>query len=173
MTVQPTRQFDSVAANERPLWFLGALTFIKAAGDTTNGAFGLVEQLIPAGFASPYHLHHLEDEAFYVLQGTVRFVCDGKWVNAGPGAYIYAPRNIPHGFKIAGDSPARMLILCAPAGFEQFVIEMSEPATALTLAPASPPDMPKLIGLAAKYRIDILGPLPEETRVYEQLSPGG
>ena len=55
---------------------------MKSTGESTNGAFGLIEQLIPAGFASPYHIHHLEDEAFYVLEGEVMFVRDGKWLKA-------------------------------------------------------------------------------------------
>ena len=55
-----------------------------------------------------------------------------------------------------GDAPARMLLLCTPAGFAEFVVEMSDPAPA-------PPDMAKLMTLAAKYSIDILGPLPEQT----------
>jgi hypothetical protein len=54
-----------------------------------------------------------------------------------------------------------VLILTTPAGFERFVIEMGEPATDLATPPTSPPDMGKLIGLAAKYQIEILGPLPE------------
>ena len=114
--------------------------------------------MIPPGFASPYHVHHLEDEAFYVLEGEIAFVCDGKWIKAGPGAYVFGPREIPHGFKVAGSAHARMLILCAPAGFERFVLEMGEDLN----APMAQPDMAKLIALAAKYKIDILGPLPEE-----------
>jgi hypothetical protein len=43
-----------------PVWFLGALTFIKATAETTGGAFGLVEQIVPAGFASPFHMHQAE-----------------------------------------------------------------------------------------------------------------
>jgi len=109
---------------------------MRSTGESTNGAFGLIEHLlIPPGFASPYHIHHLEDEAFYVLEGEVAFVCDGKWFKAGPGAYVFGPREIPHGFKIEGTAPVRMLILCAPAGFEHFILEMSEPATDLTLLP--------------------------------------
>ena len=84
--------------------------------------------MIPPGWASPYHVHHLEDEAFYILEGEVAFVCDGKWIKAGPGAYVFGPREIPHGFKIESAVPARMLVLCAPSGFEHFVLEMSEPA---------------------------------------------
>jgi quercetin dioxygenase-like cupin family protein len=142
--------------------FLGIPTLMRSTGETTNGAFGLMEQwTIPPGFASPYHVHHLEDEAFYVLEGEIAFVCDGKWIKTGPGAYIFGPREIPHGFKAIGTAPARMLLLCAPAGFERFVLEMSEDFT----SPPAPPDMTKLISLAAKYKIDILGPLPEEPGV--------
>jgi uncharacterized protein (TIGR02246 family) len=145
--------------------FLGIPTVMRSTGETTNGAFGLIEHLmIPPGFASPYHIHHLEDEAFYVLEGEVSFVCDGKWLKAGPGTYVFGPREIPHGFKIEGPAPAKMLLLCAPAGFEKFVLEMSEPATDLTLPPA-PPDMTKLMALAANYKIDILGPLPGQPGV--------
>lgn len=144
------------AANEPPIYFLGLPTIVRATGQTTGGGFGLVEQVMPAGFSSPYHTHHLEDEAFYVLEGKMAFVCDGNWTIAGPGTYVFGPRNIPHGFKVLGNAPARMLLLCSPGGFEQFVFDMSEPAPA-------PPDMAKLVATAAKYSIDILGPLPEQT----------
>jgi uncharacterized protein (TIGR02246 family) len=117
--------------------------------------------MMPPGFASPYHTHHLEDEAFYVLEGEMAVVCDGKWLKAGPGTYVFGPREIPHGFKVVGTAPVRMLLLCAPAGFEHFVLDMSEPATDLT-SPPTPPDITKLIATAAKYKIDIHGPLPEQ-----------
>ena len=143
------------------IWFLGALTLVKATGESTGGAFGLIEQLIPAGFASPYHVHHAEDEAFYVLEGQLTFICEGKKLSAGPGSYAFGPREIPHGFRIEGTSPARILILNVPSGFEQFVVEAGEPARELTLPPPAPPDMRRLAEVAAKYKIDLLGPLPE------------
>ena len=90
--------------------FLGLPTLMRSTTETTNGAFGLMEHwMMPPGFASPYHTHHREDEAFYVLEGEVAFVCDGKWLKAGPGTYAFGPRGIPHGFKIVGSGPARML----------------------------------------------------------------
>jgi uncharacterized protein (TIGR02246 family) len=146
--------------DESPFRFLGLPTVVRATSQTTNGAFGLIEHLMPPGFASPHHTHHLEDEAFYVLEGHVAFVCGGKWLTAGPGAYVFGPRNIPHGFKVLGAVPARMLLLCAPAGFEQFVLDMSEPEP-VAEAPLAPLDMAKLVALAAKCNIDILGPLPD------------
>ena len=135
-------------STEPPLYFLGLPTILRATGQTTNGAFGLVENLMPPGFASPYHTHHLEDEAFYVLEGDMAFVCGGNWITATRGTYVFGPRGIPHGFKVLGDGPARLLLLCAPGGFEQSVVEMSEPAPA-------PPDMAKLLAMAAKYKISV------------------
>jgi hypothetical protein len=75
----------------------------------------------------------------------------------GPGGYAFGPRDIPHGFKVIGDTPARMLILWSPAGFERFVLSLAED-------PASPmiePDMGKLVAKAAENQIEILGPLPD------------
>jgi quercetin dioxygenase-like cupin family protein len=138
--------------------FLGQLTLMRATAESTNGAFGLMEHwAMPPGFASPYHRHHREDESFYVLEGGIDFVCDGKWLHATPGTFVFGPRGIPHGFKIVGESPARMLLMCTPGGFEHFVLDQ---ATDISL-PAGPPDMAKLMELAARYEIDILGPLPE------------
>jgi quercetin dioxygenase-like cupin family protein len=143
-------------ADETPIYFLGMPTVVRATAATTNGAFGLIDGLVmPPGFESPYHVHHLEDEAFYVVEGEMAFVCGGQWTIAKAGTYVFGPREIPHGFKVLGDAAARMLLLCAPAGFEQFVFELSEPAPA-------PPDMAKLAAVAARFSIDILGPLPEQ-----------
>ena len=72
--------------DDSPFRFLGLPTIVRATAQTTNGAFGLIENWMPPGFASPYHIHHLEDEAFYVLEGEIAFVCGGKWMAAGPGA---------------------------------------------------------------------------------------
>lgn len=138
--------------------FLGVPTLMRSTGETSGGAFGLLEHWsMPPDFGSPYHVHHLEDEAFYVLEGEMAFICNGKWVKGGPGTYVFGPREIPHGFKVIGTAPARMLLMCSPAGFERFVLELREDLT----SPAAPPDMAKLVAVAAKYSIDILGPLPE------------
>ena len=149
-TVQPYAN----TRNQPPLYFMGLPTHLRAAAQTTNGGFGLVESVMPPGFAAPYHTHQLEDEAFYVVEGDMAFVCDGQWTIAGPGSFVFGPRGLAHGFKVLGDSPARMLLLCSPGGFEQFVVELSEPAPA-------PPDMAKLVAVAAKYSIEVHGPLPE------------
>jgi mannose-6-phosphate isomerase-like protein (cupin superfamily) len=100
------------------LWFLGTLVIAKATGEQTGGAFGLLDNILPAGFASPYHMHRNEDEAFYVVEGELTFYVGEERVKAGSGAWVYGPRGVPHGFEVEGMAPARILLLNTPAGFE-------------------------------------------------------
>jgi quercetin dioxygenase-like cupin family protein len=143
------------------IWFIGILVVMKATSEQTGGAFGLVEQVLPAGFASPYHVHHAEDEAFYVLEGQITFICGGEKLRGEPGTYVFGPRDIPHGVRVEGTVPARMLLLVTPGGFERFWQDMGEPAQTFTIPPPGPVDMEKLMALAPKYNLEILGPLPE------------
>ena len=155
MSSESLRAFVNTSG-DRPVYFLGLPTLLRAAGASTGGAFGLVEHLtMPPGFASPYHTHRREDESFYVLEGTIAFIVDDVWTTVPAGGFVFGPRGIRHGFKVVGDAPARMLLLCTPAGFEQFVVQLGEAAPV-------PPDMAKLMALAAAYEIDIHGPLPEQ-----------
>lgn len=148
--------------NEGPAyWFLGSLVIVKATSRQTGNAFGLLEFLAPVGPGSPYHVHHGEEEVFYVLEGQLEFVSGERRISGGPGSYVFLPRDVPHGFRVTGSSPARFLILTTPGGFEEFVREVGEPAPSLVLPPPSPPDIERLVAIAAKYRIEILGPLPE------------
>jgi mannose-6-phosphate isomerase-like protein (cupin superfamily) len=157
MTAKQQRAFIN-SREDSPVQFLGIPTVVRATGEATNGAFSLIEHLsVPPGFASPYHMHHLEDEAFYILEGKVAFICDGNWLDAGPGNFVYGPRRVPHGFKLEDPGPAKMLVWCSPAGFEKFILELGQPPG----EPPSPPDMEKLMATAMRYQIEILGPLPE------------
>ena len=109
-----TRQEPYALAHDeaQALWFLGnVLTRVKATGEQTGGAYGLIDQVVPAGFASPWHVHHAEDETFYVLEGTITFLCGETRVMGGPGTFVYGPRGVPHGFRAAVDAPARLLVL--------------------------------------------------------------
>ena len=64
------------------LWFFGAPARVIATAEQTGGAFGLIEQVIPAGSKSPWHVHHAEDEAFYVVDGQMTFLCGDQKVQA-------------------------------------------------------------------------------------------
>ena len=155
-----TRPYALAREEGQAVWFLGTLVVVKATGEQTGGAFGLIENVLPSGLASPYHAHRNEDESFYVLEGEMAFHVGDERVKAGPGAFVYGPRGVPHGFEVEGDAPARILLQNHPAGFEGFPVEVGEPAEELVLPPAGPPDMERLMAIAARYDIEILGPLP-------------
>ncbi len=123
MTVQTPTSVEAVPAPQR--WFLSLPTWIRASGAETGGTLSLIEQLIPPGFASPWHVHHNEDESFYVIDGKVTVVVADRSVTLSAGDYAFGPRGIPHGFRIEGSKPARVLLMTSGGTFAEFVREMS------------------------------------------------
>ncbi len=95
-------------------------------GETTNGAFSLVEHpLPPRALGAPLHTHRNEDEYSYVLEGRVGVQLGDEVLEAGPGDLVFKPRGVPHAFWNAGDEPARLLELISPAGFESYFRELA------------------------------------------------
>ena len=140
-----------------PIWFSGCLALIKASTESTGGILGLVEFVHPAGFATPPHVHHAEDEAFYVLEGAMNGFCgDDEW-RAEAGDFVWLPRGIPHGYAVDGDA-LRTLAITVPTGFERFVREAGEPAAERTLPPPGELDVPKLLAAGEKYGQEFVGP---------------
>ena len=142
------------------IWFLGTVVTVKTAGEETDEAYSIAEHLAPAGFSPPTHIHHNEDETFYVLEGDVSFFSGDTTFRGGPGVYVRMPRDVPHTFRVEGDAPARLLIVTAPAGFERFVRDAGIPAEDRT-APAPPPtsaDIERMLATAPRYGIEFLAP---------------
>src|SRR5262245_59758476 len=88
--------YASLAGEGEETWFQPNRLTIKASAEVTGGAYGLVESWIRAGSSPPLHVHHREDEAFYVLEGRVRFRCADRDVVGGPGSFVFLPRGVPH-----------------------------------------------------------------------------
>jgi quercetin dioxygenase-like cupin family protein len=131
-----------------------------ATGEQTGGNFALTETRVEAGYASPFHVHHEDDEAIYVLEGAIDLYLGDEVHEGRPGAWFFMPRKVPHGYFIREDGPARMLILAAPAGFERFFREYGQPTEA---GPPAAPLISKEDGekvLFVEYGIEIL-PAPE------------
>jgi quercetin dioxygenase-like cupin family protein len=140
------------------IWFLGTLAIIRADGARTGEALALVEFTHPAGFATPRHVHRTADEAFYVLEGSMRGSCGDQEWRASRGAFVWLPRGVPHGYAVEGDAPLRTLAFALPAGFDRFVVEAGEPAPARTVPPPGAPDLVKLNAAAARAGIENVGP---------------
>ena len=155
MTTAPARP-QVVPAGSDPLWFLGTLTRVKLDGSQTGGRLGLFDVVFPHGAAPPLHSHP-QDETLHVLEGEVTaWVVSPEltsdegdppaWVAAsaapcGVGATVYAPGGTPHTFRVESDT-ARMLVISTPAGIEDYVRALAEPARWPWLQP--PPDGPRV-----------------------------
>ena len=141
----------------RAVVLLGGHYTYKATAEQTGGAYGLVESTVPAGSSGPPpHVHLGEEEAFYVLDGEVTVLLGEREVAAPTGSFALVPRGMVHTFSNRTDREARLLTIISPAGFEQAFAEMAE------VAPSAeePPDMERLMEIARKYNLQIVGPPP-------------
>lgn len=174
-----------VASTSQPLWFLGTLVRIKLTGEQTGGRFALWEGTLPHAAAPPLHSHP-QDETLYVLEGEVTiWVVEPElaqdpgsppqWVQTrarrcGTGAAAFAPAGTPHTFRVES-ATARMLFLSTPAGIEDYIRALAEPAAWPWLQP--PPDGPRvateqLDRVEREHGVIRLAPPPTHTKKEEQ-----
>jgi mannose-6-phosphate isomerase-like protein (cupin superfamily) len=140
------------------VWFLATRMTVLATAETTSGALGLIDALVPPGFSPPLHVHSREDELMYVIEGDVTFQVGDQRFQAGPGCLTFLPKGVPHTFRVAGDQPARMLELVLPGGFEHFHVDAGVPAAGPGFAPPSRPDVARFEELTIRYGGQHVGP---------------
>ena len=147
-------------SHERPdaFWWQGSLMQIKARAEDTAGALGLVEATFyQQGFGPPLHVHSREDEAFYVLEGQIRFRQGEDEFVAGPGAWVWGPRGVPHAFRV--ESPgARALVVVTPGGFEQMFEAGGVPATQGATPPEQEYDPAAAEAISKRFGFEVVGP---------------
>ena len=94
----------------------GSHMWFKAIGSTTGGRFSLMERTLPAGGRMPPpHRHVGNDEAYFVLEGTIEFRVAGEVFAGGPDTFVLVSAGEAHTFGNTSASPARLLVLHAPA----------------------------------------------------------
>jgi quercetin dioxygenase-like cupin family protein len=139
-------------------WWFNSLAVIKATAADTGGQMTIVEITAPAGDEAPLHVHHREDEAFWILEGDAIFEVGDQRIDAHAGDYLFGPRDIPHRYTV-GDAGCRMLFIVTPGGFDHMVVEMSKPAASRTLPPPSDeePDWERIAAIAKAYGNELVG----------------
>ena len=95
---------------------------VKASGRSTGGSLTVIEVTVDAG--PPRHTHSREDESLYVLTGTLDVACGPDRFRAGPGSFVFLPRNLPHAFRSVG-GPATGLLIVTPGGLDEYFAELS------------------------------------------------
>lgn len=130
-------------------WFQplpGEQIAMRVENHHTNGAFSLTEIIVAPQAGPPLHIHTDADEVLYVLEGTVDFVCGDQQFRTAAGGFAAIPRGKPHAFRNFEATPARMLVLLTPGGFEQFMPAMKGR------------EMSEIVTLAGQFGMEIVGP---------------
>jgi quercetin dioxygenase-like cupin family protein len=117
-------------------WWFACLAEIKLTSEQTGGLLSIIEITEPPNAVGPLHVHHREDETFWILEGDVTLEVGDTTIHASAGDVAFGPRGVPHRYDV-GDAGCRMLFIVTPGGFENLVREMSVPAQARTLPPPS------------------------------------
>jgi quercetin dioxygenase-like cupin family protein len=122
---------------ENAYWYAGTLINVLVDGEQTNGRFAQIEITVRPGSEPPVHTHTREDEAFYLMEGTIRFTIGEHVFTAKKGDYVLMPKGIPHSFQVLTES-AKAVLTISPAGFENYFRDprTAKPAPTLALPPA-------------------------------------
>ncbi len=118
----------------------------KVKGSDVGGAYSVSEGILPPFSGPPLHIHENADEAFEILEGRLRFICEGEEFDAPAGTTVLIPKGAQHTWKNIGNSYARALAIFSPAGPEHMFLEF-----------ASTP-LGRLPQMALRYGCRIIGP---------------
>ena len=112
--------------------------FLVGRSDWTDGAFNVTEQILPPGVIGPPHVHEVEDQSCFVVEGEIGFWVDGEEIELGPGGFIARPAGLPHTLWNKTAQPARLLEISTPAAsFERFLLAADRLFDAGAPAPGS------------------------------------
>lgn len=153
------RGFRVAAGKDRSqseLNIMGGQFDCKVSAKDTDGAFLLYDTRRRQKGGPAYHLHHYQDEFFYVIKGEFIVKVGAETLTLKDGDFAFAPRKVPHAFAKVNDGEARMLVMFQPAGsMEAFFAEMSK------LGKDIPKDQEhKLKALWAAHGMELIGPPP-------------
>jgi len=120
------------------------MVFLVTDKDTKHTS--MFDWTIPAGFATGLHVHRVQEETFFVVQGECEWQIGNETVRAVPGTFVFIPPGVPHNIVNATDEPARVIMTVSPPGHEHYFQELAE-----MVSRSGPPD-PKAIGeLRGRY----------------------
>ena len=146
------------------------LTASTRLSSAETGSISIVEHVFSPGALVPPHTHTLEDEISYVVSGEIGFRSNGKEVSLAAGGYIVKPRGELHSMWNAGSTPARMIEIISPAGFENYFVELAEAVAAAGRVP----DPLVMSTIAGRFGLSFdLAEVPDIVARYGLVAPGG
>jgi mannose-6-phosphate isomerase-like protein (cupin superfamily) len=146
----------------RSLWVFNEFVTHKIPSHRTGGAYAHFEVATRPGAGPPAHIHHREDEAFYVLEGEFEFLAGEETLRVGAGFLLYLPKGTLHAHRAIGEGVGRMLVTQTPGGlYERFFEEVGQGASrnvATASLDAGSPEAVRIAEVAARYGIEIAPP---------------
>lgn len=139
---------------QEELHIMGGQFDCKVSSKDTDGALLMYDTIRQQKGGPAFHLHHTQDEYFYIIKGEFTVKVGGDTFNLKAGDFAFAPRKIPHAFAKTNDGEGQMLVLFQPAGsMEDFFLQMSK------LGKDIPKDQEKILKeLWAAHGMEIVGP---------------
>ncbi len=135
-------------------------TFL-ATGAETDGAYFVMEGLVPPDGGPPPHIHHNQDESFYIVEGQMEILLGDQVYEAKAGDFVHVTKGTRHRFINRSQTPTKMVLTFVPAGdIEQFFREAFEQTTDRS-APPQPLDdafIQRMLAAAERHDIEILPP---------------
>jgi quercetin dioxygenase-like cupin family protein len=119
--------FKSSPSPENTRAIPGAVFHFLAMGNDTNGNQSLMKITVQRGAEPPAHTHSREDEAYFILAGSITYTIGEDIITVNEGEYVYLPKNVPHKFEVVSEK-AEVLMLISPAGLDQWFWDNSAPA---------------------------------------------
>ena len=144
----------------RSYWGAGGVYHFLATGAETGGAYFTFEAIEGPGAGPPPHIHRLEQESFYIVDGRCTFYVGDQVIPATAGDFVTVPRDVVHYFRNESEDLLRMVITLVPAGMEHFFAEVLDPVDDPTAAPPSlsPQMVERMLAAAPKHGLEILAP---------------
>lgn len=128
------------------------LFFLVTGRDTKHTS--MFDWTVPAGFSTGLHVHRVQEETFFVLEGECQWQIGEESVRATPGTFVFIPPGVPHNIGNASDKPAKMIMTVSPPGHEHYFEELAKLA-----AQGTRPDPDAIAALRARYDTDQLSAL--------------
>jgi len=127
----------------------------KATGATTQGVLDTAELKALPQASAPEHIHHWNDESFYILEGTFRIKVGERWIDAPAGTFAFVPRGTAHAWLNVGAEPGRILLVFTPGGAHHYFEDLAPLLDGLV-------DPERLLPILHKHGVELVRPLPTQ-----------
>jgi quercetin dioxygenase-like cupin family protein len=124
---------------------------VKISGSDTNGDLAIFEQTsLSQGKGTPLHIHHNQDEIFYVIEGSYKFQVGDDKYDLTTGESIFLPRKVAHAWTQVSEK-GKMIVTMQPAGkLENFFVTMA--------ALDHQPSQQEIVALFLENDMQVVGP---------------